>query len=95
MLLEDFSLAAVSRGYSSLQCTGFSCCGAQALGPGALVVVAHGLCCHTARGIIPDQGLNPCPLHLQAMLNHCTTKEVLKGFSRAEAAKASPQLQSF
>ena len=30
------------------------------------VVVAHGLSCSAARGIFPDQGLNPCPLHWQA-----------------------------
>ena len=28
--------------------------------------MAHGLSCSTARGILPDQGLNPCPLHWQA-----------------------------
>ena len=30
------------------------------------VVVAHGPSCSAARGILPDQGLNPCPLHWQA-----------------------------
>ena len=30
------------------------------------VVVVHGLSCSTACGIIPDQGLNLCPLHWQA-----------------------------
>ena len=30
------------------------------------VVVAHGPSCSTARGIFPDQGSNPCPLHWQA-----------------------------
>ena len=30
------------------------------------VVVAHGLSCSAACGILPDQGLNPCPLHWQA-----------------------------
>ncbi|KAJ8797144.1 hypothetical protein J1605_017372 [Eschrichtius robustus] len=30
------------------------------------VVVAHGPSCSTARGIFPDQGWNPCPLHWQA-----------------------------
>ena len=28
--------------------------------------MAHGLGCSVARGIFPDQGLNPCPLHWQA-----------------------------
>ena len=27
---------------------------------------AHGPSCSTARGILPDQGSNPCPLHRQA-----------------------------
>ena len=30
------------------------------------VVVAHGLSCSVACGILPDQGSNPCPLHWQA-----------------------------
>ena len=34
------SLVVVSRGYPSLWCTGFSCCGARALGTEASVVVA-------------------------------------------------------
>ena len=52
--------------------------GARALGERASVVVArglqsagsvivvHGLSCSAARGIFPDQGSNPCPLHWQA-----------------------------
>ena len=54
------------------------CCRARALGARASVVVAcglqsagsvvveHGLSCSAARGIFPDQGSNPCPLHWQA-----------------------------
>ena len=30
------------------------------------VIVAHGPSCSAACGILPDQGLNPCPLHWQA-----------------------------
>ena len=30
------------------------------------VVVAHGLSCSVACGILPDQGSNPCPLNWQA-----------------------------
>ena len=30
------------------------------------VVVVHGPSCSAARGIFPDQGSNPCPLHWQA-----------------------------
>ena len=44
-------------------CGGFSCCGAQALGTWASVVVAHGLSCSMACGIFLDQRSNPCPLH--------------------------------
>ena len=47
-------------------CGGFSCCGEPALGAQASAVVAHGLSCLKARGIIPDHELKPCPLHGQA-----------------------------
>ena len=40
------------------------------------VVVVHGLSCSVACGIFPEQGLNPCPLHQQEILNHCATREV-------------------
>ena len=30
------------------------------------VVVMHGLTCSVARGIFPNQGSNPCPLHCKA-----------------------------
>ena len=65
-------------GAGASHCSGFSCCGAQALGARASVVVArgpesagsvvvvHGLSCPAACGIFPDQGSNPCPLHWQA-----------------------------
>ena len=43
------------------RCMGFSSCSTQ-----DSVVVAHGLSCSAACGIIPDQGSNPCPLHWQA-----------------------------
>ena len=76
-------LVAASRGYSLLRCaglslSGFSCCGAQALGVWASVVVAlglssagsvvvaHRLSCSAACGIFSDQGSNPCSLHWQA-----------------------------
>ena len=59
------------RGFSSLQrevsrCGDFSCCGAQALGILASVVAARWLSDSEARGIFPDQGLNPGPLQWQA-----------------------------
>ena len=58
---------------------GLSCCGAPALGVRASAavarrlqsagsaVVAHGLSCSTACGILPDQGSNPCLLPWQDM----------------------------
>ena len=46
--------------------SGFSYCGAWALGVQASVVVARGLSCSAACAIFPDQGSNPCPLHWQA-----------------------------
>ena len=63
--------------------TGFSSCGARAsvvvtrgLWSTGSVVAAHGISCSVACGIFPDQSSNPCPLHWQAILNHCTTREV-------------------
>ena len=68
---HGLSLVAASGGYFSLwcmasHCSGFSCCGAQALSARASVVVAHWLSCSMACGIFPDQGSNPCLLHWQA-----------------------------
>ena len=77
-----FFLAAVSGDQSSCSawaspCGDFSCCGAQALGAQAsvlvpcrlwstgLVAVAHRLSCSVACEIFLDQGLNPCLLHWQ------------------------------
>ena len=40
----------------------FSGCGAQLLIVAASFVVAHRFSCSAARGIMPDQGLNQCPL---------------------------------
>ena len=37
--------------------------------------MAHGLSFPKAWGIFLDQGLNWCPLHWQAILNHWTLKE--------------------
>ena len=60
-----------SRGHSSLRCAGLSpsrplllwSTGSRRAGS---AVVAHGPSCSAARGILPDQGSNPCPLHQQA-----------------------------
>ena len=38
---------------------GFSCCGAQALGTRASVIVAHGLSCSDACGMLPEPGIKP------------------------------------
>ena len=69
--LRGLSLVAASGGHSSLQCAGLSLSrplllrstGSRRAGS---VVVAHGLSCSAAWGILPDQGSNPCPLHWQA-----------------------------
>ena len=61
-VLQPWS-AAAALSQAASHCSRFSCCGAQALGPQALAIVAHGLSCPTACGIFPDQGSNSCPLH--------------------------------
>ena len=59
LLLGLFS----SCGAWASSCSGFSCCGAQALGlvgvGAGSVVVVYRLSCSAARGIFLDQGLNP------------------------------------
>ena len=65
------SLVAGSGGHSSSRCMDLSLSwplllrstGSRRAGS---VVVAHGPSCSAARGIFPDQGLNPCPLRWQA-----------------------------
>ena len=69
--VRGLSPVAASRGHSSLRCAGLSLSrplllrstGSRRAGS---VVMAHGPSCSTACGILPDQGLNPCPLHRQA-----------------------------
>ena len=64
------SLVAASGGHSSSRCAGLSpsrplllrSTGSRCAGS---VGVAHGPSCSAARGIFPDQGSNPCPLHWQ------------------------------
>ena len=70
--------ATLCCGAQASHCSGFSCCGAWALGARASVIVAlefqsvgsvivvHGLSCSAACGIFMDQSSNPCPLHWQA-----------------------------
>ena len=65
------SPVAASGGHSSSRCVGLSLSrplslrstGSRRAGPAA---VAHGPSCSAARGIFPDQGPNPRPLHRQA-----------------------------
>ena len=63
---HGLSLVAVGGGCSlarRLLIAVASCCRAGALLKWASVVVAHGFNCSEARGIFPEQGWNPCPLH--------------------------------
>ena len=69
--VRGLSLVAASGGHSSSRCAGLSLSrplllrstGSRHAGA---VVVAHGPSRSAARGIFPDQGSNPCPLHRQA-----------------------------
>ena len=69
--VRGLSLVAASGGHSSSRCAGLSLSrplllrstGSRCAGS---VVVAHGPSCSAARGILPDQGPNPCLLHWQA-----------------------------
>ena len=69
--VRGLSLVAASGGHSSSWCAGFSpsrplllwSTGSRRAGS---VIVAHGPSCSAARGIFPEQGSNPCPLHWQA-----------------------------
>ena len=57
-------------------CSAFSCCRARALGMCTSVVEALRLSPSVACGIFPDQELNLCPLHWQAILIHHASREV-------------------
>ena len=69
--VRGLSLVVASGGHSSSRCAGLSLArplllrstGSRHAGS---VVVAHGPSCSAARGILPDQGSNPCPLYWQA-----------------------------
>ena len=66
--VRGLSLAVASGGHSSSRCAGLSLSrplllrstGSRHAGS---VIVAHGPSCSAARGILPDQGSNPCPLN--------------------------------
>ena len=69
--VRGLSLVAGSGGHSSSQCAGLSLSRPLLLRStssrrAGSAVVAHGPSCSAACGILPDQGLNPCPLHWQA-----------------------------
>ena len=64
-LKEGSPFLLFSCGVQASHFRGFSCCGTQALGTQASVVVALRLSCSMARGIFSDQGSNLCPLHWQ------------------------------
>ena len=76
------SLVVANRGCSSLQCSGFSCWWAQALGHtgfsscGPQARLPHGTACEC----LLDQGSNPRPLHCKWILNHCTTRKLATHF---------------
>ena len=69
--VRGLSPVGASGGHSSSRCAGLSLSrplllwstGSRRTGS---VVLAHGPSCSVARGILPDQGSNPCPLHWQA-----------------------------
>ena len=69
--VRGLSLVMASGGHSSSRCAGLSLprplllrsTGSRRAGS---AIVAHGPSCSVARGILPDQGSNPCPLHWQA-----------------------------
>ena len=69
--VRGLSPVVASGGHSSSRCAGLSVSwplllrstGSRCAGS---VIVAHGPSCSAARGILPDQGSNPCPLHWQA-----------------------------
>ena len=69
--VRGLSPVVASGGHSSSRCAGLplsrplllQSTGSRRAGS---AVVAHGPSCSAARGILPDQGSNPCPLHWQA-----------------------------
>ena len=62
---HGLSLVVASRGYSSLGWVGFSCCGAQALGARASVVVARGLSSCGSWAL--ERRLSSCGAHAQLL----------------------------
>ena len=70
-LCEGLPQLRQAGGHSSSRCAGLSLLRPLSLRStgsryAGSATVAHGPSCSAARGILPDQGLNPCPLHWQA-----------------------------
>ena len=66
-------VSVVARGFPSVAA---SLAVERGLSSAGSVAVAHGLSCSTARGGIPDWGLNCVPCIDRRALNHWTTREV-------------------
>ena len=69
--MRGLPLVVASGGHSSSRCAGLSLSRpllsrSTSSRRAGSVVVAHGPSRSAARGIFPDQGSNPCPLHWQA-----------------------------
>ena len=69
--VRGLSPVAASGGHSSSRCAGLSLLRPLLLRStssrrAGSVIVAHGPSCSSACGFLPDQALNPCPLHWQA-----------------------------
>ena len=83
LLCTGFSLVAASGDFSLVVVHGLLLLLSMCSGAGGLqedsgsIVMAHGLSCSEACGILPDQGLNACPLHWQVDFIHYATREVL------------------
>ena len=80
--VRGLSPVAASGGHSSSRCAGLSpsrplplqSTGSRRAGS---VVVAHGLSCSAACGILPDRARTPVPCIGRQTLNHCATREAL------------------
>ena len=59
-------------------CGGSFCLGVWTLEPTGSIVVVNQLSCPSARGIVPEQGSNHIPCIGRQILNHWTTRKVLK-----------------
>ena len=67
-----------SCGRCTSHCGDSSCLGVWAIEPTGSVVVVNQLSCPLARGIFPDQELNHIPFICRHIVNHWTTRKVLR-----------------